>query len=161
MGVLSVILGFGVFFCLISVIIAVVLYVLYAIPLYQMAQDAGMENAWLAWIPIAQTYVLCMLAKNDFELYGQIRFSKRENAFWAYVILFVAEIFLSFIPFVPVLALIAIKVLIWKFNYDVINTYSNSSNALLISILGAIIPIVMTVELWTIRKNKADYTYVG
>ena len=153
--------GLGVFVCFLAVAISLATYILYAIPLYQMASKAELENAWLAWIPVAQVYVLCMLAKNEADLFGQIKFSKRENAFWSYLIILIAGSVLSFIPFVSMLSVIACAILMWKFNYDVINTYANSSNAMVIAVIGTIIPLVMTIELWMIRKNKPDYVYLN
>lgn len=53
-------------------IIGVTLYVLYSYSLYKMAVKQGIENPWLAFIPIAQTYTLGRLIKNlkvfDFEI---------------------------------------------------------------------------------------------
>lgn len=53
-------------------IIGVTLYVLYSYSLYKMAVKQGIENPWIAFIPIAQTYTLGRLIKNlkvfDFEI---------------------------------------------------------------------------------------------
>jgi len=40
------------------VIIGIVLHILMALGLYKMAQNRGIENAWLAWIPVANLYIL-------------------------------------------------------------------------------------------------------
>ena len=158
MEMLSFIFGFGLLFIVVAAIIGVVMYVLYAFPLFQMAQNAGMENAWLAWIPIAQIYVLCHLAHNDVELFGQIKFSSRDNAFWTYIVLAVIAYVGGYVPIIGGLcafvASIGMLVMMWKFNYDVIEEYSDSNNAMVISVLGAIFTIVMTIELWCIRNNK-------
>ncbi|MDW7670766.1 MAG: hypothetical protein SCK57_08350 [Bacillota bacterium] len=47
----------GSFFLLI-VFIALASYVLAAIGLYTMAKNRGIENAWIAWIPVVQLYIL-------------------------------------------------------------------------------------------------------
>ncbi len=41
-----------------AVIIGIVAYVLFALGLMKLAQNKGIENAWLAWIPIANFYLL-------------------------------------------------------------------------------------------------------
>ncbi|EKQ53515.1 MULTISPECIES: hypothetical protein [unclassified Clostridium] len=54
------ILGFLLF---IFVIIGIGLYIVYAYSLYKMAVKQGLENPWIAWIPIAQNYTLGKLIK--------------------------------------------------------------------------------------------------
>lgn len=53
-------------------IIGFVLYVIYSYALYKMATKQGLENSWLAFIPIAQNYILGRLIKTlkvfDFEI---------------------------------------------------------------------------------------------
>lgn len=50
-------------FLFIFVIIALVMYILLSLGLYKLAQNAGIENPWLAWIPIANLYILGKLVK--------------------------------------------------------------------------------------------------
>lgn len=53
-------------------IIGIALYILYSYSLYKMAIKQGIENPWIAFIPIAQNYTLGKLIKNlkvfDFEI---------------------------------------------------------------------------------------------
>lgn len=53
-------------------IIGLVLYVIYAYALYKMAVKQGVENSWIAFIPIAQNYIIGRLIKTlkvfDFEI---------------------------------------------------------------------------------------------
>lgn len=53
-------------------IIGIALYVLYSYSLYKMAVKQGIENPWVAFIPIVQNYTLGRLIKNlkvfDFEI---------------------------------------------------------------------------------------------
>ncbi|MEN1760274.1 hypothetical protein [Anoxynatronum sibiricum] len=48
---------FGTFF-LFFFLIAIASYVLAALGLYTMAQKRNIENPWVAWIPVAQLYIL-------------------------------------------------------------------------------------------------------
>ncbi|MGI6707497.1 MAG: hypothetical protein ACOX6S_15125 [Clostridia bacterium] len=56
--------GIGALFAILAglmfffVIIAIVLHILMALGLYKMAQNRGIENPWLAWIPVANLYIL-------------------------------------------------------------------------------------------------------
>lgn len=45
-------------------IVGIVLYVIYSYSLYKMAVKQGVENSWLAFIPIAQGYILGKLIKD-------------------------------------------------------------------------------------------------
>ena len=45
-------------------LIGIVLYILFAYAFYKMALNAGLENPWMAWIPILQWYILGKLIKS-------------------------------------------------------------------------------------------------
>jgi heme A synthase len=53
-GLAAALAGFGVF----ASIIGIVAYIFTALGLYKLAQKQGEPNAWLAWIPIAQLYII-------------------------------------------------------------------------------------------------------
>jgi len=62
--------GFGYFISMaiigviIAAIIGIAFYVFYSYTLYRLAQRRNMEMPWLAWIPIAQMYVIGKLVKS-------------------------------------------------------------------------------------------------
>lgn len=172
MSVLGLIWGFGIIFILIAVVVSILCYVLFSYPLYQMAVKAGLENAWLAWIPVARMYTLCMLGKDDFELFGQWRFPQRSYGFWGYVILVIAGWILGKIPLIGgILAFacwVAKVIIVWRMSYDLIRTYGDSgADGMVLSIISAIIPLVLIVVLWMYRNNEpkmnegASYEYMG
>lgn len=47
----------------IILLLSLATWVLYSLGLYKLAKNKGMDNAWLAWIPIANYYVLGSVAK--------------------------------------------------------------------------------------------------
>lgn len=49
-------------FIVFFIAIGVILYILKSIGLYKLASNAGIDNAWLAWIPIADAYIIAKLA---------------------------------------------------------------------------------------------------
>jgi len=51
-------------FLFIFAFVGIVLYVIFSFAFYKMAVNAGIENAWLAWIPVAQWYVLAQIIKS-------------------------------------------------------------------------------------------------
>lgn len=63
------ILGLALF---IFVIIGIVLYVIFSYSLYKMAVKQGLENPWIAFIPIGQNYILGKLIRTlkafDYEI---------------------------------------------------------------------------------------------
>jgi hypothetical protein len=69
-GVVVTVGGFGYFVTLAIVgavfmaIVAVAFYVFFAFTLYRLAQKRNMEMPWLAWIPIAQMYVIGKMVKS-------------------------------------------------------------------------------------------------
>ncbi len=58
MGFLSALAAVGAFLIVLCVLIGIALYVLFSIGLMKLAKNKGIENAWLAWIPIGQLYIM-------------------------------------------------------------------------------------------------------
>ena len=54
---------FGTFF-LVFALIGIASYVLAAFGLFTMANNRNIENAWLAWVPVAQLYIMGKLIKS-------------------------------------------------------------------------------------------------
>lgn len=82
-------------FLAIFLVVGLILYILSAIGLFKIAKREGRADlAWLAWIPIASTFLLTLLVENDVhkEFRGKVTL--------IYGITFAASILLSsFIPF--------------------------------------------------------------
>ena len=51
-------LGLLIFGWVFAVVIGIAAYVLTALGLYKIAQKQGEPNAWLAWVPVAQLYII-------------------------------------------------------------------------------------------------------
>lgn len=70
----------------IAFLIFAAVYVLQALAIYRMAKKVGVENAWGAWIPIFQTWVMFQISDKPFKI---LLFNKeiesRNNAFWVYM----------------------------------------------------------------------------
>ena len=80
-------------FLFVFVVIMVILYVYFSLALMAIAKKTKAENAWLAWIPVANIYLMTQMA----GLPGWYTFS----------------ILLGIIPFVGGLAFLAVLVYIW------------------------------------------------
>ncbi len=84
-GVAAIILSFLAAYFVIILVIGIVCYVFNSLSLYQMAKNRGFDSPWLAWIPIAKTYLM-----------GKI--INEKVAFGSWVIPY-AHVFLPLLPF--------------------------------------------------------------
>ena len=90
-GIMAVIAGFLVFF----IILIIALYVYSALALMAIAKRTGTPNGYLAWIPIANVYLITQIGK--------------QSGWWTLGLL------VGVIPFLGGLALVALEVfLFWK-----------------------------------------------
>ncbi|UCC95766.1 MAG: hypothetical protein JSW40_03190 [Candidatus Omnitrophota bacterium] len=64
-GFLQVFFGLGIVFFIISCIISLAIYAYQAIAFQTIARKTGTENGWLAWIPIANMFLWCMIARKS------------------------------------------------------------------------------------------------
>src|SRR5689334_18194800 len=56
---------FGVLFGGMGLLICLVMYVVVSLPLYLIAQKLGNDSPWMAFIPIANLFLLCSLAGKE------------------------------------------------------------------------------------------------
>lgn len=93
LSVSTVLLLIGIIGAIISVMISITLFILGAIPVYQVAKKAGRKYAWLAWIPIFssyfQTYVLNDVPGDkrfEVKIFNkEFTFENRFLLFWIYI----------------------------------------------------------------------------
>lgn len=64
MGGFGVLAAAAIIGALIGGIIVIAFYVFYSFALYRLAQKRNMEMPWLAWIPVAQMYIVGKLVKS-------------------------------------------------------------------------------------------------
>ncbi len=127
---------------IIIAIVLVVSYVFFGIALYKIAQRRNIENPWLAWVPIANYYLLG-------QVVDQIFVYKGKKPFFAPVLLALvsANMFMSlltgFIGIFGILAVpvsLALTVLIYWAYYEIFSDYTpkNATMFLVLSILFSI-----------------------
>ena len=88
-GIWSWLAAFGV----VALIIGLALYIYGALALMKIAERTNTPNAWLAWIPVANVYLLTQIAKVPW---------------WTFL-----AIFLTWIPFVGSIGLLALMIWWW------------------------------------------------
>jgi hypothetical protein len=147
---------------LVVLVIGIVVWILTSIPLFTMAKNAGVTNAWLAWIPIGNMYVLNALGGDEFSLWGdKIHFNERINAFWLFLALSFGGGLLGAIPVIGALVALAASVLLiciqWRMIFDWMNAYNPGKENMGLSIVALIINIVFIVLLWMYKNRTPSY----
>ena len=71
-GGLATLIALGIAFMLLVFAIAIILYVIKALALMRIAKRTKTKNSWLAWIPIADFYLLTQTARQS-GWYGQLQ----------------------------------------------------------------------------------------
>lgn len=151
--------------------------ILFNFPLYKMAKNAGYNKPILAFIPIANTYLLAILSKNEFNIFNWIVTKNRKKAGIICALICASPLILSlfsfilvFIPFVgsflaallsPIYMLLSVVIYIisWRLYYDLFLTYGTGENAMLFSILSLFVPYFFVVVLYINMNKEPDYGF--
>ncbi len=141
---------FGTFF-LVIILIGIGSYVLTAYGLFTMANIRNIENAWVAWIPVAQLYILGRLIKTlDIAGYEipQIEL--------ALPVIAVAGTIFSAVPVIGTLASIA-SVIVGLFALHKLYTIYRPDQATLYIILSIVLPFMGPVFIFLMRNDSLVY----
>ncbi len=175
MGMSSILLFYLLIFLFVIVII-VISMIIVGYPYYRMAKKVGLPHAWLAFIPIANVYIMLNLPQREFNIFDWIKTNDRSKVFWIYLIsipaVSAAGILIGILSGIPIIGLIfvllsyllsfayyvACGILNWRISYDILMTYGMAEHALWASIVGVFVPIVMVVFSFIIMNNEPDYT---
>ena len=131
---------FGAIFGIIFFLIAVAFYIFLSLALYKLAQRRGIEMAWLAWIPIAQMYIVGLMVKkvnvSTFEI------PKLEIVL---PVSMLVVMLLGAIPLLGTLIVFAFYALLLITLYNLYNQYApeKAMTYTLLSILGVTIPFLL------------------
>ena len=165
-----------------TAIIAVAYYLVKAIPCYSMADKAGYDKPWIAFLPFGAEFIMCILPYKEFKLFGsKSSFAyDRTRVFWLYfacmavpalagVILYICLM----IPYVNIIAgivsslgslllgAIGIFAMVLRvfINMDLIATYESNDIAIAIAIVSVFVPIVMIVMLFIMMGKEPEYGF--
>jgi hypothetical protein len=141
-SILAVLAGMGV----IAFIIAAALYVLKSIGLTKMAANRGIDNPWLAWIPVADLYIIGTLV-------GQIRLFNYDIpnlALWFPVACVVGGI-LGAIPVIGVILIIALLIFEIAVLYELFKQYTDQ--ATLYTVLSIEFCFLWPIFIFTLRDK--------
>lgn len=141
-GIFALLAGF-VFF---AFIIGIVFYVFFCLGLYKLAANRKLENPWLAWIPIAQLYILGQLAGGTIVLFDK----KIDKLEMILPIGFVGAAILGSLPLIGWLISLAYIVFMFCVLFQLYKIYKPDS-AMLYTILSIFIAPFM---IFAIRNNQ-------
>lgn len=130
----------------VSTIIFLAFYVLKSIGLMTMAANKGIENAWLAWIPVADLYIAGSIL-GEMDIFG----NHLDNlGLWLPVVMFGGAI-LAMIPFIGMIFSLAIMLFFLLFAYNLFNLYTPEQATLytILSIFG-----LWPIFIFIIRNNQ-------
>ncbi len=138
-SIIAIILIFG----LIALLIGIISYIVVAYSYMVMANNSGIENSWLAWIPLANLWIIGELVSE--------RLNNKGGLIYLLVTLANTVIFL-FIPIIGILSGIAFLIFTIYIYYLVFKKFSN--NPILHTIFSFIIPLYVVIVLFVIRNNR-------
>ena len=81
----------------ITLISMLIWHVVRAVPYYIMAQKAGVNKAWVAFVPYGPDYVSMTLPHKEFSIFNKFKTRNRKKAFWVYFITIVISVVLNLI----------------------------------------------------------------
>ena len=146
-----------------SLLFAILEYLLPAIALFKMARKAGYKYPWLAFIPIAQTYLEFVLPRREFNLF----FKTRKRNYMGILFLLMTYlgstiiVMLNVVPAIGQLLDLALPIVLmafaWRKKYDMIRTFRDKELALPISIVSIFIPAVYSVMLVLSMNKEPEY----
>jgi hypothetical protein len=137
-------------FILLFILLGLIFYILFSLGLYTMASRRNLPNAWLAWIPIAQLYMMG-------EVIGPVELGNftadRPGLYLLGAIIGLSV--LSMLPMLgPIFSLATMVVIIGSL-YLLFSRYTTDNTPLLYTILGiASFGALAAILVFTIRNNE-------
>lgn len=132
-------------FLLVFFVIVIAFYVLKSIGLMTLATNKGIENAWLAWIPIADLYIMGSIVE-EMDLFG---YRLTNLGMWVPVAS-IGGMVLGMIPILGFLVSLALMVFMIMFIYNFFKIYTES--AVLYTVLSCLLGL-FSIFIFIIRNN--------
>ena len=121
---------FGLTWSAVPSLVSIAVYVFTALGLYTLAQRRGLRNPWLAWIPVADVWILGSLSDQyRYVVRGQVR-SKRK-------VLLTLNIISAVMGLVMTVVIVA-AVVRWVFSFQAGASETEIVNAILGSVMGVL-----------------------
>ncbi len=123
--------------------VGIALYVLFALALKTMADNKGIEKSWLAWIPIAQFYLLGLIV-GEVVLFDK----KITNLEW----ILLAIPFVNIVPVIGQILFFIGALFMIFINYTVFKRYKPGKEVMY-TIISVILPFTGPIFYFLVRNN--------
>jgi len=143
---LTALMAMGAAVVVVCLLIGLLFYCLKSIGLYTLAKNRGIENPWLAWIPIADLYIMGMLV-DEMDLFGL----HIDNLGLWYPVGMVGGSLLCGIPVLGAIIWLVLMIFLVMFLYKLFEMYSE--NAILFTILSILLGL-FPIFVFVIRNNE-------
>jgi len=138
-------------FIFVFIILGIILYVFMALGMQAMAMKLKIENPWLAWIPIANVYLMGRIAGDQVKIFNK-------NIPKLGLVLLIGGICICVLLVVPVinlLACIAYAVIYYIALYKIYRIFAEN-NAVLYTILSIVIDVTAPFFIYFASKNEPN-----
>jgi hypothetical protein len=132
---------------LLTMLTGLILYLVYSFGLYKMAQKQGLENSWLAFVPIIQLYTLG-------KVIGELKILSYKIPQPEFVLpgSTIISIVLSQVPVIGLLINLAVIVLYVAAFYELYKKYKPAS-AVLYTVISFVIPFTLPFFVFSLRNE--------
>jgi|GEM_PF-1574173 hypothetical protein len=138
-------------FIVVLLIIVVIMYILTALGMQAMAKKLNIENSWLAWIPVANAYLMGKIAGDRIKIFDK----DIQKLGMVLLIGAICVGVLSFIPVIGTLLAIAYAVLYFVALYKIFKIFSEN-NAALFCVLSIVINVTEPFFIYFSSKNQPN-----
>lgn len=157
-AILAIIMSVLVIVSIVAIIIGIISYIFMAIGLYTMAKNRKMEHPWLAWIPIANNYLMGDLINDDVSIGSlYIPYAKIFLPLSPFIVVLVMFIF-GFVPEVAIFLSVLLSLALAFYQYTALfwlfSIYSEKHRVLFL-ILSVIFPFMAPIFIFVIRNKAA------
>lgn len=125
-------------------VLLLVVYILGSLGVYKIATKFYYTHAWLAWVPIANTYLMFILPVKKIKLLLFNKELERVHAFWIYIGTVIAELIFCFVPVLNILSILLIiaeeVIILYPMYHDLYELFVDESTATTYAILSLLIP---------------------
>jgi hypothetical protein len=138
-------------FMFVLVILVIILYVFMALGMQSMAKKLQIENPWLAWIPIANIYLMGKIAGDQVTIFNKVI----PKLGLVLLIGGIGVCVIYIIPIINLIAAIAYAVIYIVTLYKIYRIFSED-NAVLYTILSIVIDVTAPFFIYFASKNQPN-----
>lgn len=162
-GVSAMSLIIPIFFIFVGIIWSIIEYLLPAVALYKMASKAGYKYPWLAFIPVAQTYLEYVLPRREFNLIFKTK-NRSVMGIIALTLTYFGSAIIVALNILPAIGQIldlllpfVLTAFSWRKKYDMIRTFADKELAIAVSIISIPFPFIYSVFLVILMNKEPEY----